>query len=84
MLVRSVETAVDRIRPNPYCLGPSPCLSQCPRRKRRRGIAAGPYLHVDESKVTSPKDIATFDAMLGDLGVNRLFNDGAPYFPRQF
>ena len=59
-------------------------------------IAAARYLRVDESKVTSPKDMmlrhrvgaaaaeqsATFDAMLGDMGVNRLFNDGALSFSR--
>ena len=59
-------------------------------------IAAGRYLRVDESKITSPKDMmllhrvraaaaegsATFDVMLGDRDVNRLFNDGALYFER--
>ena len=59
-------------------------------------IAAGRYLRVDESKITSPKDMmllhrvraaaaegsATFDVMLGDRDVNRLFNDGALYFDR--
>jgi hypothetical protein len=59
-------------------------------------IAADRLLRVDESKVTSPKDMmlvhrvraaaaeqsATFDAMLGDMDVNRLFNDGALYFER--
>lgn len=59
-------------------------------------MAAGRWLQVDESKVTSPKDImlvrrvraaaadqsAAFDEMLRDRDVNRLFNDGAFYFER--
>jgi hypothetical protein len=59
-------------------------------------IAAGRWLRVDESKITSSKDMlllrgvraaaaeqsATFDAMLQDMDVNRLFNDGALYFDR--
>ena len=59
-------------------------------------IAAGRWLQVDESKITSPKDMmllhrvraaaaegsATFDQMLHDRDVNRLFNDGAIYFDR--
>ena len=57
-------------------------------------IQAGRWPRVDESKVSSPKDMmllhrvraaaaeqsATFDAMLSDLDVNRLFNDGAFWF----
>ena len=57
-------------------------------------IAAGRYLRVDESKITSPKDMmllhrvraaaaessATFDQMLHDRDVNRLFNGGSLYF----
>jgi hypothetical protein len=57
-------------------------------------IAAGRYLCVDESKVTSPADMmflhrvraaavegsSVFDRMLGDRDVNRLFNDGALSF----
>ena len=59
-------------------------------------IAAGRYLRVDETKVTSPKDTmllhrvraaaaegsSVFDRMLGDTDVNRLFNDGALCFER--
>ena len=59
-------------------------------------IAAGRWLLVDESKVTSPKDMmllhrvraaaaegsGVFDEMLRDREVNRLFNDGALYFQR--
>ena len=59
-------------------------------------IAAGRWLLVNESKVTSPKDImllhrvraaaaegsATFDAVLSDMDVNRLYNDGALNFGR--
>ncbi|MES2293881.1 MAG: hypothetical protein V4527_11335 [Pseudomonadota bacterium] len=59
-------------------------------------IAAARWLVIDEGKITSPKDImllhrvraaaaersATFDEMLRDRDVNRLFNDGAIYFER--
>jgi hypothetical protein len=59
-------------------------------------IAAGRWLRVDETKVNSPKDTmllhrvraaaadgsGVFDAMLHDMDVNRLFNDGALYFER--
>jgi hypothetical protein len=59
-------------------------------------IAAGRYLRVDESKITSPKDMmllrrvraaaaegsGAFDEMLRDRDVNRLFMDGALYFER--
>ena len=59
-------------------------------------IAAGRWLRVDETKVTSPKDTmllhrvraaaaegsGVFDEMLRDRDVNRLFNDGALYFER--
>jgi hypothetical protein len=59
-------------------------------------IAAGRWLLVDESKVTSPKDTmllhrvraaaaegsGVFDEMLRDRDVNRLFNDGALFFER--
>ena len=59
-------------------------------------IAAGRYLRVDETKITSPKDTmllhrvkaaaaersGTFDVMLGDRDVNRLFNGGVLYFER--
>ena len=59
-------------------------------------IAAGRYLRVDESKITSPKDMmllhrvraaaaegsGAFDEMLRDRDVNRLFNCGALYFER--
>lgn len=66
--------------------------------KAARGerIAAGRFLQVDETKIASPKDMmllhrvraaaaegsATFDGMLGDRDVNRLFNDGALSFAR--
>jgi hypothetical protein len=53
-------------------------------------------LHVDETKITSPKDMmlllrvkaaaaegsGVFDVMLGERDVNRLFNDGALNFER--
>ena len=60
-------------------------------------IAAGRWLHVDESKIASPKDLmllhrvraaaaegsGVFDEMLRDRDVNRLFNDGALSFDRK-
>lgn len=66
------------------------------RVSKAQRIAAGRWLHVDESKVTSPKDLmllrrlraaaaegsGVFDEMLRDMDVNRLFNDGAFYFER--
>ncbi len=33
-------------------------------------------------KAAAAEQSATFDAMLSDLDVNRLFNDGALYFER--
>ena len=71
-----------------------PEVREAERMAKAQRIAAGRWLRVDESKVTSPKDMmllhrvraaaaeqsATFDAMLSDLDVNRLFNDGALYF----
>jgi hypothetical protein len=59
-------------------------------------MAASRWLRIDESKVSSPKDImllhrvraaaaeqsGAFDEMLRDRDVGRLFNDGALSFDR--
>lgn len=64
------------------------------RAAKAERIANGRFLQVDESKITSPKDMmllhrvraaaadrsAAFDEMLRDRDVNRLFNDRALYF----
>ena len=69
-------------------------VKEAERIAKAERIAAGRWLCVDESKVTSPKDTmllhrvraaaadgsGVFDQMLGDRDVNRLFNDGALYF----
>ena len=71
-------------------------VKEAERIAKAQRIAAAKWLRVDESKVTSPKAMmllhrvraaaaegsATFDVMLGDRDVNRLFNDGALYFER--
>ena len=73
-----------------------PEVREAERIAKAQRIAAGRWLLVDESKVTSPKDTmllhrvraaaaegsATFDEMLSDRDVSRLFNDGALYFER--
>lgn len=73
-----------------------PDVKEAERLSKVQRIQAGRWLHVDECKVTSPKDMmllhrvraaaeeqsATFDAMLSDPDVNRLFNDGAWFFER--
>jgi hypothetical protein len=71
-------------------------VREAERLSKAQRIAAGRWLRVDESKAGSPKDMMllhrvraaaaerseAFDAMLGDIDVNRLFNDGALYFER--
>jgi hypothetical protein len=71
-------------------------VKEAERVAKAERIAAGRHLRVDESKVTSPKDMmllhrvraaaaegsGVFDQMLGDRDVNQLFNDGALYFER--
>lgn len=66
------------------------------RAAKAQRIAAARWLVVDETRVTSPKDIMllhrvraaaaerseAFDEMLQDRDVNRLFNDGALNFER--
>ena len=66
------------------------------RLAKAQRIAAGRWLRVDETKITSPKDTmllhrvraaaadgsGAFDEMLRDRDVNRLFNSGALYFER--
>ena len=73
-----------------------PEVREAERLSKAQRIAAGRWLRVDESKVTSPKDImllhrvraaaadssGAFDEMLRDRDVNRLFNEGALYFER--
>jgi hypothetical protein len=73
-----------------------PDVREAERIAKAQRIAAGRYLRVDETKIASPKDMmllhrvkaaaaersGTFDVMLGDRVVNRLFNDGALYFDR--
>jgi hypothetical protein len=71
-------------------------VREAERLSKIQRIQAGRWLRVDENKITSPKDMmllhrvraaaaeqsATFDAMLSDMDVNRLFNDGALHFER--
>jgi hypothetical protein len=71
-----------------------PAAREAERLAKAQRIAAGRWLRVDETKITSPKDMMllhraraaaaegseAFDAMLRDRDVNRLFNDGALYF----
>ncbi len=66
------------------------------RSSKAQRIAAGRYLRVDETKVTSPRDMmllhrvraaaaeqsGAFDEMLRDMDVGRLSNDGAIYIGR--
>jgi len=73
-----------------------PDAREAERLAKAQRIAAGRWLRVDETKITSPKDTMLlhrvraaaaersdeFDAMLRDRDVNRLFNDGALYFER--
>ena len=71
-------------------------VREAERVAKAQRIAAGRRLHVDESKVTSPKDLmllhrvraaaaegsGVFDEMLQERDVNRLSNDGGLYFER--
>jgi|GEM_PF-6882842 len=71
-----------------------PAAREAERAAKAQRIAAGRWLRVDETKITSPKDMMllhrvraaaaegfeAFDTMLRDRDVNRLFNDGALYF----
>lgn len=71
-------------------------VKEAERIAKAQRIAAGRYLRFDETKVASPKDMmlfhrfraaaaegsVTFDQMLHDRDVNRLFNHGAFYFER--
>ena len=73
-----------------------PEVKEAERLSKAQRIAAGRWLRVDESKITSPKDMmllhraraaaadgsGAFDEMLRNRDVNRLFNDGALYFER--
>jgi hypothetical protein len=73
-----------------------PDARKAERIAKAQRIAAGRWLRVDETKITSPKDTMllhrvraaaaeeseAFDGMLRDRDVNRLFNDGALYFER--
>jgi hypothetical protein len=73
-----------------------PDVREAERMAKAQRIAAGRWLRVDETKITSPKDTmllhrvraaaaeasGAFDEMLRDMDVNRLFNDGALYFWR--
>jgi hypothetical protein len=70
--------------------------AEASRECKRQRIAAGQLLKVEESKVSSASDQMvlrrvkaaaaersdTFDALLCDYDVNRLFNMGALYFAR--
>ena len=69
-------------------------VKEAERQSKLQRLGFTHLLRVDESKVTSPKDLTllhrvraaaaerseAFDAMLRDHEVNRLFNDGALYF----
>jgi hypothetical protein len=73
-------------------------VKEAERIAKAQRIAAAKWLQVDESKVTSPKDMMflhrvraaaaaagssnAFESLLRDRDVNRLFNDGALYFER--
>ena len=71
-----------------------PDAREAERIAKAQRIAAGRWLRVDETKITSPKDMMllhrvrpaaaegseAFDTMLRDRDVNRLFNEGALYF----
>ena len=73
-----------------------PDAREAERTAKTQRIAAGRWLRVDETKITSPKDMMllhrvraaaaegseAFDTMLRDRDANRLFNDGALYFER--
>jgi hypothetical protein len=73
-----------------------PDAREAERAAKAQRIAAGRWLRVDETKVTSPKDVMllhrvraaaaegseAFDTMLRDRDVNRLFNGGALWFER--
>jgi hypothetical protein len=73
-----------------------PEVKEAERLSKAQRIAAGRWLRVDESEITSPKDMmllhrvraaaadgsGAFDEMLRNRDVNRLFNDGALYFER--
>jgi hypothetical protein len=73
-----------------------PAAREAERAAKAQRIAAGRWLRVDETKITSPKDTMllhrvrataaegseAFHTMLGDRDVNRLFNGGALYFER--
>jgi len=66
------------------------------RQSKLQRLGFAHLIRVDESKITSPKDMMllrgiraaaaeqspAFDSMLSDMDVNRLFNDGALYFER--
>ena len=68
-----------------------PEVREAERLSKIQRIQAGRWQRLDESKITSPKDLmllhrvraaaaeqsATFDAMLSNMDVSRLFNDGA-------
>ena len=71
-------------------------VKEAERQAKLQRLGFAHLLRVDESKVTSPKDLmllhrvraaaaersAAFDAMLHDHEVNRLFNEGAIYIER--
>jgi hypothetical protein len=71
-----------------------PDAREAERNAKAQRIAAGRWLRVDETKITSPKDTIlvhrvcaaavegseAFDEMLRDRDVSRLFNGGALWF----
>jgi hypothetical protein len=73
-----------------------PQAREAERNAKAQRLAAGRWLRVDETKISAPKDLMllhrvraaaaegseTFDVMLRDRDVNRLFNSGALYFER--
>ncbi len=73
-----------------------PEAKEAERLSKQQRIDAGRWLLVDESKITSPKDMMylhrvraaaversdAFDAMLREPDVNRLLSEGAIYIER--
>lgn len=71
-------------------------VKEAERNAKGQRLSNARYFRVDETKATSPKDVmllhrfraaaaeqsGTFDSMLCDFDVNRLFNDGAIYLER--
>ena len=71
-------------------------VKEAERQSKLQRLGFAHLIRVDETKVTSPKDLMLlhrvravaagrgeeFDVMLGDLDFNRLFNAGAIYIER--